>query len=167
MERTVPPSVNAFQNPDFETGKLSPWFGCLDVPGKISTYHPYQGTYDAFSGNAGVKKPEVRYSGAVCQEIIVPKNPYLSVHIWPVSNDFTKGFGQTIAAYNATTGKLIGVLWGEDKESTSWLLLHKSLKTQLGTYVGDKIIVTFGVSAPGNKNKFIGLWIDNVSMTSQ
>jgi hypothetical protein len=162
-----PPGGNAFKNSGFETGKLPPWGRCLNVGGKISTYDPYQGKYSGLVGTSNKKEGEVRYSGGLCQEIVVPNHPFLTAHLRPVSDDFTKGMGQQIDVYNATNGKFITFLWTDDKNSKTWIYLHKNVQYELGSYVGDKVIVAFAVVTPGSKNKYIGLWFDNVDLSSK
>lgn len=161
-----PEAGSAFENPGFETGKLKPWFACSGakgIPGgKISTVHPYAGKYDAFSGNANTKTKEVNGFSGVCQIVTLPKKPYLSLAMYPVSNDASKSVGQVIGIFT-TTGKLIAQIYGSDTTSKKWVSLKGPIPTtKLKAYLGKKVLFGFGVVGAAHAKKYIGQYIDNV-----
>jgi hypothetical protein len=162
-------TANAFGNPGFETGKLPPWTSCNSKGvkgGTISTVHPASGKYDAFAGTTTAKQGEINGLSGVCQVITIPKNPYLVIDMYPVSTDTTnKNAVQLAYLYTANGSKsVVGVAINQN--STKWLAAGGAIPAKyISAYVGKKMLFVAGVAGSGTKGKYIGLWVDNASLT--
>jgi hypothetical protein len=163
---------NAIANGGFETGKLKPWYSCGTkgvTGGNISTVNPYQGKYDAFSGNANTKTKETNGLAGVCQNVVVPKNPYLSIALLPVSNDLKNKKAAFFAyLFDATTGKSIAGFAYYPANATKWTVVKGALPAKdVSKYIGKKVLFFTGVQGTGAAKKYLGLYSDSASLTAK
>jgi hypothetical protein len=161
---------NVIKNPGFESGSLAPgWFGCSGArggqTGSISSTSPHTGSYDGFSGNASSSTPEYNGFSAVCQPITVPANAELTYFIRPVSNDPNASkVAQIVALYQAPPKNgYITTLFETDQNAPTWY----QQSTSLSAYAKQKVMLVFGVISVGDAKRYIGFYVDDVSIRSR
>jgi phospholipase C len=156
----TPGTGNVLANPGFETGSLSPWaqLGTGTGAATVESTLVHAGKYAAFAGTTA--KPEINGTIGLEQSVTIPAGGVLSMYVQGRSNDSISYADQEADLYDAS-GDLVYQCFKVLLTASSWT----NESCDVSAYAGESLSVFVGVKGTGYASDYVGVYVDDVTLS--